>query len=223
MMGMGNQMGNQIVGSGPERWGPPVDPVVFATGAIKSSRIRTTKSRVSRYLGCRTKVTMGNQSIMAISEPRTHRQTVYSFLSLGVVLGVCLGQPAFAGLGDTVASVQRDHSALRGTALTVTPMASYDVHEITTAESRVREYVSRDGNVFAVTWSGRARPDLSVVLGTRYAGYTQAAGLHRGNHKVFALATDDLVMHVTKLPRGFAGEAHAPTLLPAGVTARDIR
>ena len=109
-------------------------------------------------------VARGEQPIMTMNGMRAHRPSLCCLRSMGVVaVGVCLTQAAFAGLGDTAASVQRDHTALRGTSLTVTPMASYDLHEITSPDSRVREYVSHAGTVFAVTWSGRARPDLSVV------------------------------------------------------------
>jgi len=162
---------------------------------------------------------------MAMNGSKARGALMPSLVSVAVaaVVGLCLAPVAQAGLGETAASVQRDHASLRGTSLTVTPMASYDLHEITSPDSRVREYVSHAGTVFAVTWSGRARPDLSVVLGARYAEYSKAAATHRANHKVFALSSDDLVMHVTKLPRGFVGEAHAPTLFPAGLSTQDIR
>jgi hypothetical protein len=159
---------------------------------------------------------------MSMNGSKARRVLMPSVVLAGVA-GVCLAPAALAGLGETAASVQRDHTALRGTALTVTPMASYDLHEITTADNSVREYVSHAGNVFAVTWSGRARPDLSVVLGARYAEFTKSATSHPASHKVFALTTNDLVMHVQKLPRGIVGEAHAPSLFPAGVSAQDIR
>jgi hypothetical protein len=142
---------------------------------------------------------------------------------MGVLFGLCVAPSAQAGLGEPAASVQRDHTALRGTALTVTPTPAYSLHEISTPGGRVREYVSSADRVFAVTWSGRSNPDLSLLLGTHYAEYARTAKIHRGNHKVFSLVTAGLVMHVTKLPRGFVGEAHAPALLPSGVSAGDIR
>jgi hypothetical protein len=138
--------------------------------------------------------------------------------------GLTLAPAAYAGLGEAVESVQRDHAALRGTALAVTPTQAYDLHEITTAEgTRVREYVSRAGTVFAVTWSGPSLPNLKVVLGQHYDEYAAAATGHRGNHHVFTMATAGLVLHIRKLPRGFTGGAHVPTLLPTGVAAQDIR
>ena len=138
--------------------------------------------------------------------------------------GLAVSPVAHAALGESVESVQRDHAALRGAALAVTPTQAYDLHEITTADAtRVREYVSRAGTVFAVTWSGRSLPNLQAVLGQRYDEYAAAAAGHHGSHHVFTIATASLVMHIRKLPRGFTGSAHVPALVPPGVATQDIR
>ncbi len=138
-------------------------------------------------------------------------------------IGLFVAGAALAGLGQPVVSVQADHAALRGVALAVTPMSFYDVHTITLGSgTRVREYASRAGTVFAVTWSGRAKPDLSVVLAQHYGEYLQAAA-HHASHKVLSIATPGLVMHLMKLPRGFSGAAYVPALLPPGTSAQDIR
>jgi hypothetical protein len=130
---------------------------------------------------------------------------------------------AFAGLGETVASVQHDQSSLKASALAVTPARSFDLHEMTTPDGvLVREYVSRAGTVFAVTWSGRNRPDLSVVLGQHYQDYLRATEAPHRDHKVLSIETPQLVLHIRKLPRGFVGGAYLPALLPAGTTAQDI-
>ena len=139
-------------------------------------------------------------------------------------LGLGAAPAAYAGLGEGVESVQRDHIALLGTALAVTPTATYDLHEITITEgNRVREYVSRAGTVFAVTWSGRSLPNLKAVLGQHYDEYAAVSTGHRGNHHVLSIATPGLVLTIRKLPRGFIGSAHVPALLPPGVDPRDIR
>ena len=141
-----------------------------------------------------------------------------------VGLGLSVPPAAHAGLGEPVESVQRDHAALRGKALAVTPAATFDRHEITTAEGTlVSEYASHAGTVFAVTWSGRSLPDLKVVLGQHYGAYAAATTGRRGNHHVFTIETADLVLHIRKLPRGFTGSAHVPALLPPGTAAADIR
>jgi hypothetical protein len=143
---------------------------------------------------------------------------------VALALGLCAAGAAQAGLGERVESVPRDHAALRGAALKVTPMANYDLHEITTANGdRVREYVSGDGTVFATTWSGHSMPDLKVVLATHYAEYVAGAQAHRAGHHVFSMDTDGLALRVVKLPRGLAGSARVPALVPAGMSVQDIR
>lgn len=141
-----------------------------------------------------------------------------------IVLGTLLAPAAHAGLGEAVASVSRDQTALRATTLAVTPMQAYDVHEITTADgTHVRQYVSRAGTVFAVAWSGRSLPDLKVVLASHYGEYLTAASAHHYNHHVLNVVTPGLVLNVTRLPRGFAGGAHVPALLPAGTSVQELR
>jgi hypothetical protein len=141
-----------------------------------------------------------------------------------IVLGSLLAPTAYAGLGEAVDSVQRDHVALHGTTLAVTPMQAYDLHEITTADgTRVRQYVSRSGTVFAVAWSGRSMPDLHVLLAQHYEQYLAAATAHRGSHHVLNVATAGLVLNVTKLPRASTGSAHVPALVPAGTSVQELR
>lgn len=133
-----------------------------------------------------------------------------------------LAPAAQAGLGETVDSVARDHAALRGAALQVTPAASWDVHEITTAEgSKIREYAGKDGMVFAVAWQGRM-PDLHVLLASHYGEY-EAATMKHANHRVLSISTPGLVLDAMKLPRGFTGSAHVPALLPAGTNPAGLR
>jgi hypothetical protein len=147
-------------------------------------------------------------------------------LIVSLVTVACLGlaPAAQAGLGEGADSVARDHAALRARAQSVVPMQAYDMHEMTTAGGgQVREYVTRSGTVFAVTFSGRTMPDLRTVLGTHYGEYVAATNVRRTNHKVFAMSAPGLVMEVIKLPRGVTGAAHVPVLLPPGVSARDLR
>lgn len=143
--------------------------------------------------------------------------------ALVLALGA-LAPVAWAGLGERVESVQRDQSALRGATAKVTARAHCDVHEVTTAQgATVREYVSPDGTVFATTWSGPSMPDLKVLLASHHAEYLAGAQARRGNHHVLALDSDRLVLRVMKLPRGLAGSAHVPALVPPGMDVQDIR
>jgi hypothetical protein len=147
-------------------------------------------------------------------------------LALAIVVagGAPLAPTAQAGLGEPVDSVERDHAAVHGSALSVTPMLNYDLHETTTVDgARLRQYATRAGTVFAVAWSGPALPNLKLVLGKSYDAYVAAASAHRGSHHVLNIVTPDLVLNITKHARGFTGNAYQPALLPAGTTAQELR
>ncbi|HVC01887.1 MAG TPA: DUF2844 domain-containing protein [Steroidobacteraceae bacterium] len=138
-------------------------------------------------------------------------------------LAVLWSHASCAGLGEPVGSIATDETALHATALAVTPAQSYDVHDLTmSGGASIREYATRAGMVFAVTWSGRGMPDLSVLLGGYYADYLRAANRH-ASRKIVSIATAGLVLHIVKLPRGFLGAAYVPALIPAGTSPQDIR
>ncbi len=140
-------------------------------------------------------------------------------------LNLALASGARAGLGGAVASVERDGTLLKATSHAVTPMASYQLHEMTTPDGvRVREYVSQAGTVFGVAWDGLVKPDLSVLLGQHYGDFSAALAARRtSNHKVFTMASNGIVVSIVKLPRGFRGSASVASLLPSGMSARDVR
>lgn len=130
-----------------------------------------------------------------------------------------------ASLGGGVASVQTDQAKLQGT-LRTTSSDSYDLHEIQTATGvAVKEYVSPEGKVFAVTWQGSFQPDLRQLLGTYFDQYTQAVQAQRAarhGHGPVLIQLPGLVVEVTGHMRSFFGRAYVPQMLPAGVRAEDI-
>ena len=142
-----------------------------------------------------------------------------------LVLLVVLDPPAaHAALGATREDLLRDAAALQTARVTITSREGYDVHEMISADgTTVRAYVEPGGRVFAVTWSGRVQPDLRVVLGPYYDRFLQAARAPHPSHHVLTLTAPDLVLSVVKLPRGFSGRAHLPSLVPAGTAVEALR
>jgi hypothetical protein len=143
---------------------------------------------------------------------------------LGVGLALAAG-PARAALGDDEASVSRDGRALVARWQGATERGSYRVHELLKGGTTIREFVSRDGVVFAVAWSGLANPELDALLGT-YAGEYQAAAQttpkvngRRGGR----VAADHVVVDRWGHMRDLHGRAYLPDLLPAGVTVDELR
>ena len=132
---------------------------------------------------------------------------------------------ACAGLGSDAAGVVADGTELHG-ALNSTSLPRYEIEEITTDTGmRVREYLGRDGVVFAVSWSGPALPDLQRLLGTHYVEYTTAlAALTRpGLHRSVRIASSELVVESGGHLRAYAGRAYLPALVPAGISTADLR
>jgi hypothetical protein len=144
-------------------------------------------------------------------------------LSISALLSI---QPvAMAALGDSSDSIAADQLMLRGQLRTV-PMTQYDVHQISMNSSAiVREYVTRSGTVFAVTWQGPTPPNLRQLFGGYFTRYTNAAAAQSrpGGHHLFTLNQSDLVVQSVGHMRAFEGRAYLPALLPAGVSISDLQ
>jgi hypothetical protein len=145
------------------------------------------------------------------------------FLALAANL-ICISA-ARAGLGGDAAGVVADAKALRG-AVQFRSAPLFDVHEISAGGGlRVREYVNRDGIVFAVTWTGPVQPDLQQLLLTNFALYDQArsALTQPGLRRSLRIASADLVVETGGHLRAYSGRAYLPTRIPAGASANDLR
>jgi hypothetical protein len=133
--------------------------------------------------------------------------------------------PVRAALGGDAASVASDADALHGV-IHSTPLQQYDIHEITSDNGmRLREFQDRSGVVFAVVWSGPAMPDLQKLLGTSYKAFTAALAAVNpsGPRRSLRIATSDLVVESEGHMRTYSGRAYLPALIPAGMSAADLR
>ena len=145
-----------------------------------------------------------------------HHATLLGFLMLAPV--------AHAALGENRSSVEADSRDMGATAPTVSSTGRFELHESRTADGGVvRQYVNAQGTVFAVTWSARFRPNLQQLLGAHYADYLAAARGRGTGHHVFSVSTPDFVLGIVQRPRGSAGTAHLPALLPAGVRPEELQ
>jgi hypothetical protein len=130
---------------------------------------------------------------------------------------------ASATLGQPEASVHVDAQQLKGSEQ-ATYQANYRVHEIQLPSgTALREFVSLDGNVFAIAWSGRAMPNLRQALGPLFDQYVAALQLRRADHRHVQVQLDNLVVQSSGHMRGtFVGRAYLPTAVPAGVSLGDL-
>jgi Protein of unknown function (DUF2844) len=160
------------------------------------------------------------------TEPRN--QTRRAGTLLGTVLGAALlagsvTLPAFAALGGDAASVDTDVAKMKGQAR-ATATGGYTVKEITLPSGTVvREYISAEGKVFAVTWSGMSKPDLQQTLGTYFEQYKAAAAAPHAGHNHLTIRQPDLVLNSGGHMRAWKGKAYVPALLPPNFSVDDIQ
>ena len=89
----------------------------------------------------------------------------------------------------------------------------------------VREYVNRDGIVFAVAWRGPVLPDLHALLGEHFntlqkeTARARLAGRRGGPVNV---EQGTLVLRSRGRMRNFSGHAYAADLVPSGVKIQDV-
>ncbi len=131
---------------------------------------------------------------------------------------------AHAALGADATGVPADAAELHGTVNTEIRQ-QYAIQEISSESGmRVREYLSRDGIVFAVSWSGPVLPDLQRLLGAHFAEYTAAlkALARPGLHRSVRVASSELIVESGGHLRAYAGRAYLPALIPAGVSTAEL-
>ncbi len=146
--------------------------------------------------------------------------------ALGAALVLALAAPpARAALGEGEESVGRDRRALAAVARGSEERGGYRVHELEKGATTIREFVSADGIVFAVAWSGIAHPDLRPLLGAfhdEYRAAARAAGPAEGR-RARRVAGERVVVESWGHPRDLHGRAYVPALLPPGVTVDALR
>jgi hypothetical protein len=137
---------------------------------------------------------------------------------------LALAFPAWASLGDNVATVQTDKAHMKGTLRTVAG-ERYVTHEIQAPTGqKVREFVSPDGNVFGVAWDGPFQPDLQQVLGSYFETMKQAVSAQqRHGHGPISIESSTFVFQQGGNARNFHGRAYVPAMVPQGVDVTEIR
>jgi hypothetical protein len=131
--------------------------------------------------------------------------------------------PAYAGLGDEVASVEKDRSVMQAK-LRVSKRASYDVHELAMETgATVREFVGQDNKVFAVSWSGGWRPNLRDLFSKHYDRYLEGTrGLRHARGPV-RIELPGMVVFMGGHLRHFFGYAYLTEQVPAGFVPEDAK
>ena len=150
------------------------------------------------------------------AQPPTIPRLPWSRLLVALVLA-CVGRTGLATLGAAPATPANAVSSAN-TAYTVT-------ESLLDNGTRVQEFVTPAGLVFAVSWRGPVLPDLRALLGDyigifqRYTEAARQAGLRGGPVN---LAQEGLVLRSSGRMGHFSGHAYVPTLVPHGVNIHEL-
>ena len=147
----------------------------------------------------------------------------YTTMALLALASLTLSMPARATLGGAIESVERDRSHLKAQARSQAG-PGYTVHAMTAASgTAIREYAAPDGQVFAVTWSGPAMPDLRQLLGSYFSTYASDTTARRSGHSHRLVDRPELVVRSSGHQRSFSGKAYVPSMVPTGVAIDDLQ
>lgn len=144
---------------------------------------------------------------------------IFSFLGLSE-------QISWSALGGPSSSIETDSKTFTVMKHAAVKNNNYTIHELTYDAGIIKEYVSLDNIVFAVSWQGVSYPDLSQLLGTylnEYQTMSQQKRRIRGNRHSSQLVSGDLIVEKWGHMRNHQGRAYVPSLLPAGMTADAIK
>ncbi len=162
---------------------------------------------------------------MKISTPIRSRAALVAAVAL---LALAFASTAFASLGGDASTVENDGARMKATKRVTTQSSKYTVQEIQTdAGTTVKEFVSPQGTVFAVSWEGPVMPNLQQLFGSYYDQYRQALveqrqGPVRRRGPIF-VQQPGLVVQSGGHMRYSMGRAYIPDLLPAGVQPQELR
>ncbi len=121
-------------------------------------------------------------------------------------------------------SVKRDQLTFRGNRHS-TVKDTFTIHEISLSGRLIKEYVNRDGIVFAVAWRGISQPDLAVLFGSYYQEYLSETSRQNQNQRnsLRMTKTKNVTVERHGHMRDIRGKAYLSRLLPANITPEEIQ
>jgi hypothetical protein len=128
-----------------------------------------------------------------------------------------------SGVSSAVLGGSPDKFSPNGITVVSRTALSYSVLDTTLATgTRVRQYVSASGVVFAVTWTGPFLPELQGLLGKYFdAMQAESARTTRAGRSHMAINHREVVINLGGHMRAFEGEAWIPAQMPADFTVDD--
>ena len=134
---------------------------------------------------------------------------------------------AYAGAGHAALGASPEQFNAEATTIVSNVTAAglkYLTRDTTLATgTRVSEYVSDNGVVFAVSWDGPMLPDLKALLGKYFdTMVAESAKSPRAGRSRIAVNLPEVVINSGGHMRAFEGSAWIPAEFPAGFSADDV-
>jgi hypothetical protein len=151
---------------------------------------------------------------------------VMNFVKVALAVAGVLPLASYAALGGAPGSAAASQSVLRS-AMALNPSAAVAPYTMRASSgddgATIHEYVLPNNVVFAVTWQGAVRPDMSALLGSYFPNFTHAAAERaRGVGPMIEHNGD---FHIESAGRAghFFGKAYLPRLVPANVRVEQLQ
>jgi hypothetical protein len=151
---------------------------------------------------------------------------VMNFVKVALGIASMLPLASYAALGGAPGMGAASQSLLRSAVSLDTPAAAtpYTMRATYGAGGvTIHEYVLPSNVVFAVTWQGPVRPDMSALLGSYFPNFTNAAAERaRGVGPMIEHNGD---FHIESAGRAgrFFGKAYLPRLVPDTVRVEQLQ
>lgn len=144
------------------------------------------------------------------------RQNVLYFLALIALLLPCVSQAELGGNIDSILSEQKTFNSQ----LSNTQQGGITIYTQTLpSDVVVQEYLSSNGSIFAITWSGPSLPNLQSLLGVYFKDYL--AAIKEARRSVY-LANENVIIQSSGMMGAFQGFAFLPKLAPAGFSSSTL-
>ncbi|REE20050.1 MULTISPECIES: DUF2844 domain-containing protein [unclassified Paraburkholderia] len=151
------------------------------------------------------------------------------FLKIAMLAATLLPLSSYARLGGAPSTGASSTALLRatpqsGAAAQPAGSAPYSMRQSVDANGvTIHEYVLPQNVVFAVTWNGPIRPDMTALLGSYFPNFVNAGQSRAAGTGPLIDGNDDFRIESAGRLGRFSGMAWLPRLMPAGVRPGDLQ
>jgi hypothetical protein len=150
---------------------------------------------------------------------------VMNFVKVALAAAALLPLASYAALGGAPNAGAAPQLLLRAASSNAASASvAYTVHPSRDPNGvTVREYVLPSNVVFAVTWDGPVRPDMSALLGSYFPSAVAASAVRARGTGPLIERNGDFQIESAGAPGHASGKAFLPRLVPANVRVEDLQ